>query len=179
MALAKEEAKNGGRPQNIGYHPSTKGNYFAKIQSSRGPSAWYQRFQRKTCRQLLRSYEKVSTIPRRATFCPRAEEEKANVGDLKKWKNGRSPNALSHEQLANCADLVEANMEFARKQAWELHKNIYKIKETYIQACELKRQLSHLGQIVRMKRRIHSGQRRFSPHVQTIHRPPQHAARGS
>ena len=57
-------------------------------------------------------------------------------------------------------------MEFARKKAWEIHKkNIYKVKETYIQACELKRQVSHLGQIVRIKRRIHRGQRRFSPHV--------------
>ena len=61
-------------------------------------------------------------------------------GFYKKWKNGRSPNALSHEQLACCcADLVEANMEFACNKAWELHKNIYKVKETYIQACELKR----------------------------------------
>ena len=60
-------------------------------------------------------------------------------GFYKKWKNGRSPNALSHEQLACCADLVEANMEFARKKAWELHKNVFQVKETYIQACELKR----------------------------------------
>ena len=43
---------------------------------------------------------------------------------------------MSYEQLRSCADFIEANMEFARKRAWDLHKNFCKAKETCVQACE-------------------------------------------
>ena len=71
-------------------------------------------------------------------------------------ENIRSPKALSHEQLGSCAGVIEADMEFARKKAWDLHK----IKVCHVQACEkfsdhrtelLSRELSHPGQTVTMK----------------------------
>ena len=34
-------------------------------------------------------------------------------------QSGRSPNALSYDQLGSCADGIEENMEFARKKAWD------------------------------------------------------------
>ena len=37
----------------------------------------------------------------------------------------RSPNALSYEQLGSRADFIEANTEFARKQASDLLKNMF------------------------------------------------------
>ena len=74
-------------------------------------------------------------------------------------KIGRSPNALSYEQLGSCADfLLNQTRNLLSKKA--LHKNINKIQETYVQACEnssdlptgkFKRKLSHLGQIVNMR----------------------------
>ena len=48
-------------------------------------------------------------------------------------ENNRCPDALSFEQLGSCASLI---MEFARKKAWDLPKNIYEVKGTYIQAYE-------------------------------------------
>ena len=48
-------------------------------------------------------------------------------------QNGRSLNALSHEQLGSCAEFIEANMEFARKKAWDLHKNMKNVKRTHVQ----------------------------------------------
>ena len=42
---------------------------------------------------------------------------------------GRSPNALSYESLGSCAELIEANMEFARPKAWDLHQHIQSQKE--------------------------------------------------
>ena len=51
-------------------------------------------------------------------------------------QSGRSPKALSYEQLGSCAEVFEANMEFARKKAWDLHKRKNNVKRTYVQACE-------------------------------------------
>ena len=54
----------------------------------------------------------------------------------------------------------EANMEFVRKKAWDRHKIKNKVRGSLVQACEnysdlptrqLKRKLSHLGQIANMK----------------------------
>ena len=45
-------------------------------------------------------------------------------------QSSRSPNALPFEQLAHCADFVEANMEFARQNAWDLHKKTYQVEWT-------------------------------------------------
>ena len=42
---------------------------------------------------------------------------------------------LSCVQLESCADIIGANMEFARKKAWDPHKNMYKVKGTF-HTCE-------------------------------------------
>ena len=135
----RKKRKNGGRPQNIGYRTSRQGNYFAKIQSSSGPSARYQRFQKKNLQTVVKKLQKsFNHTASRNVLSKSGGRNSKTLGILQKVENGRSPNALSHEQLASCADLVEANMEFARKPG-NFTKNIYKVKETYIQACELKR----------------------------------------
>ena len=51
-------------------------------------------------------------------------------------QNGRSPNALSYEQLGSCADVIEDNMEFVHKKAWNPHKHVFYVKEIRVQACE-------------------------------------------
>ena len=56
-----------------------------------------------------------------------------------KWtKHSRSSNALSYEQLGSCAELVEANVEFAREKSpgTFTKKSRQSKKELYIQACE-------------------------------------------
>ena len=45
-------------------------------------------------------------------------------------------NVESNEQLGCCADIIDASMEFACKKVWHLHKNIHKVKGTYVLACE-------------------------------------------
>ena len=45
----------------------------------------------------------------------------------------RHSNALSYDQLESCADVLEAKMEFVRKNAQDLHKNIYKVQGTDVQ----------------------------------------------
>ena len=50
---------------------------------------------------------------------------KAPHSELYDKVHGRHPNALSYEQLESFADVVEANMEFASKKVWDLHKNIH------------------------------------------------------
>ena len=51
-------------------------------------------------------------------------------------QNGRSPSALSYAQFGSCADAIEVNMEYVRMKAWDLQKNIDKVKGSYEQACE-------------------------------------------
>ena len=46
-------------------------------------------------------------------------------------KNGRSPNALPHEQLGSFAELVEANMDFARQHALDLCNNTYNVERIF------------------------------------------------
>ena len=41
-------------------------------------------------------------------------------------------NVLLIEQLGRCADVIEANMECARKKAWDFHKNMYKVERVKI-----------------------------------------------
>ena len=48
-------------------------------------------------------------------------------------ENCRSPHAPSYEQLGCGAKIIEANMEFERKKAWDLHKNINKVLGTCVQ----------------------------------------------
>ena len=64
-------------------------------------------------------------LARRRTICERAREERSNLGNYttRGGQCGRSPKALSYEHLGSRADLIEANMEFAHKKAWDLHKN--------------------------------------------------------
>ena len=50
-------------------------------------------------------------------------------------QSGRSPTALSYEQIGSCVFFIENNMEFARKKAWDLHNNFHKVKGTNVQAC--------------------------------------------
>ena len=74
-------------------------------------------------------------------------------------QRGRSPNALSDEQLGNCAGIIAANMEFARKKhgtctrtsivKGSMFRHV-KIHPT-VPTGQFKKKLSHLGQIVNMK----------------------------
>ena len=71
-------------------------------------------------------------------------------------QNSRSQNALSSEQLESCAEFNEANMLFARKKAWDQHNHIFKVPKGLmfmpdLPTQQLKRKLSHLGQIANMK----------------------------
>ena len=58
--------------------------------------------------------QEVPTGSRRRTICEGAREGKSSLGNYE--ENSRSPNALSCEQLGNCADFFEANMNIARKK---------------------------------------------------------------
>ena len=49
---------------------------------------------------------------------------------------GRSLSVVSYEQLGSGADVIEANMECARMNVWDLHKNVNKVKASYVQARE-------------------------------------------
>ena len=66
----------------------------------------------------------------------RAREKKGPTLGIKQQggQSGRSPDALLCEQLASCAGFIRTNMEFPRKKAWDLHKNMYKVKGNYF-AC--------------------------------------------
>ena len=121
----------------------------------------YQRFRWNSAHGRLNKFsQQVPTISRCAKFCSRAREERPHVGIYTtKWTRSRRLFALWYEQLGRCAELLEANMEFARKKAWDLHKHMSKVKGIHVQACEnssnhrteqLKRNLP-LGQIANMK----------------------------
>ena len=121
----------------------------------------YQRFRWNSAHSRLNKFaQQVPTISRCAKFCSRAREEMPHVGIYTtKWTKSRRLFALWYEQLGRCAEFLEANMEFARKKAWDLHKHMSKVKGIHVQACEnssdhrteqLKRNLP-LGQIANMK----------------------------
>ena len=78
------------------------------------------------------SCQEVPTGSRRITICERAREERSNLGNHTTMRTKQSKsNALSYEQFGNGAELIDANMELARKKAWDLHKNLCKDKGTY------------------------------------------------
>ena len=68
--------------------------------------------------------QKFPTGSRRSTLCEKEREEGPTLGIFQlSGHNSRSRNAVSYEQLGSRADLIEANMVFAGKKAWDLHKN--------------------------------------------------------
>ena len=75
-------------------------------------------------------------------------------------RSSRGPNAVSYKQLGNCADVIDANMEFCSQEAWDLHNIFLKSKglmfnhvqnSSDLLTGQLKRKVSHLGQIANMK----------------------------
>ena len=63
-----------------------------------------------------------------ARFVKELQKKGQTLGNVQQsGEHVRSPNAPSYEQFGSCANLTEANMEFARKKAKELHKHIYKV----------------------------------------------------
>ena len=83
--------------------------------------------------------EEVATKFRPSRVAQRFDQERDKKSHTlgvvqQRGQHGRSPNALSYEQLGSCAELIAANMKRARKKAWDVHKNVYKVKRT--QACE-------------------------------------------
>ena len=82
--------------------------------------------------------KKSVVVPTR-TICEWREERGPTLG-----QSGRSPNALSCKQLGSGAEF----MEFAREKARKLHKNR---KQSKGRMDQLKRKLSHLGQIANVK----------------------------
>ena len=44
----------------------------------------------------------------------------------------RNSNILSYEQLGSCTEVKEAH---TCKKAWDVHKNIFKVKGAYVQTC--------------------------------------------
>ena len=138
--------------------PKQKKN-FAKIRSEAGPSARCisDSGDLYNAERWQGSCEKKSSdclASRSVLF--KSTKSKATRWGLKKQRaqNGRSLNALSHEQLGSCAEFIEANMEFARKKAWDVHKNMKKCQKDSLSNSsdhrteQHKRKLSHLGQIV-------------------------------
>ena len=89
------------------------------------------------------------------------EKKSHTVGIIpRSGKSGGSPNALSCEQLVRCAEFFEPNMQICWQEILALVHNLNKVQGTFVQECEkfsyhraaqLKRLLSHLGQIVTMK----------------------------
>ena len=50
---------------------------------------------------IAKNGQEVPTVSRRRTCCESAREERSNVGKQQSGQNGRSPSALSYEQLGN------------------------------------------------------------------------------
>ena len=63
------------------------------------------------------------------------KDKRSHFGKQPGGPSGRSPSALSYEQLKSCADLYSREHGTLRTQTWDLHKNRYKDKETYVQTC--------------------------------------------
>ena len=110
--------------QNIGSHPS-RTCHFAQILIEEGVSATPAK---SILQKMVEYCQEVPTTSRRNPFCERAREERSLLGIVQRGgQNSRSPNALSHTQLGSCADFIEANMEFVRKIAWDLLKNVHEV----------------------------------------------------
>ena len=90
----------------------------------------------KCCRELVRKLRNSFDYHESRLIQERAEKRHTLGITPQSGDDGRSPRALSYEQLGKCADLIEANMAFARKKALDLHKHIYNVKRTKIRACE-------------------------------------------
>ena len=113
----------------------------------------------KVGKEVARKKFRLSRVAQR--FVQEHEEQSHTLGKKKqRGQNGRSLNALSHEQLGSCAELTEANMEFARKKACDVHKNMKNVKKdsrsnsSDHRTEQHKRKLSHLGQIFNRQRRV-------------------------
>ena len=68
---------------------------------------------------------------------PRRRNENLSLGVIQRGiRHDRNPNALSFEDLVMCEDWIDTYFEFARKQVWQLQKEIYRYKDTHSQTCE-------------------------------------------
>ena len=93
-------------------------------------------------------------------FVNKTSEERSNLGDqITRWtKQSKSECSVVRATRKLCGDLLKQEWNMLTK-AWDLQKDTYKAKRTYVQACEnssdlptkqLKGKLSHLGQTANM-----------------------------
>ena len=69
-------------------------------------------------------------------FVKECEKKGPTLGMIQQWRKSRRPSDLLCVQLGSCAEVLEANIAFAGKEAWDLPKNVCKVKGTYVQACD-------------------------------------------
>ena len=69
------------------------------------------------------------------TICERTREKMSDFGYCTTRWTKQSKSECSVVQLGHCADFIEANKEVASKKIRDLHKSIFSVKETSVQAC--------------------------------------------